>query len=90
MNWSEAIEAAMTSAVLRRESEMWMRVLESGNPALGGIAGAAIKETGREGFRLASAWTHDEKPVLVFQGAESKCLFVPESDDRNAVDWTVI
>ena len=33
--------------------------------------------------------TVDETPALVFMGSGSKCMFVPEDDDRNASDWEI-
>lgn len=97
LTWLQAVDAAQRGHVLRRRSDMWTRVLQAGNPSLqdeGGhwsddLAHAPVIESGQEGFRLVAAWTHDNKPVTVFQGAGSKCLFVPDSDHLAATDWVI-
>lgn len=86
MNWDQAIVAMMGGAMVRRQRDCWERVLErcevSGDPI--------IVEQGTEGCILAHAWTHDNKPVRVLMGAESKALFVPDSDHLAAQDWVII
>ena len=64
-----------------------MRVIDLGEPALAGDEFVPIMESGQEGCRLMHAWTVDEKPVLVFMGSSSKCLFVPDDEHRAATDW---
>jgi hypothetical protein len=49
-----------------------------------------IYEEGEEPMMLAHAWTAEDRPALIFMGAYSKCLFVPESDHRDATDWVVV
>lgn len=82
MNWTAALEAMRKGKHIQRTSQQ-------GRKLIGHSGGLPIYECG-EATRLAYAWTHDNKPVLVFQGTESKVLFVPETDDRNANDWEVV
>lgn len=89
MNWIQAVEVAKSGHCLRRLSESESRVIDHGDATIGGIQGAPIIETGHEGFRLMHAWTADEQPVLIFMGRWSKCLFVPDDEDRNATDWAI-
>jgi hypothetical protein len=94
MNWNEAVAAMRQGHIVRRKSEMWRKVIEptttgedeDGHP----WSSAGIQETGQEGSILAHAWTADEKPVQVFMGASSKCLFVPDDEHRGATDWIVV
>ncbi len=78
MNWPEAVEAMRAGHAVRRKSESLVKVRDDD-----------IRETGQEGSRLMHAWTADEKPALVFMGSSSKCLFVPDDEDRGATDWVI-
>ncbi|MES1979602.1 MAG: hypothetical protein V4451_16290 [Pseudomonadota bacterium] len=95
MNWNDAVLVMREGHSVRRLSEMHMTVLDAGNPELqgdrwqDGIEHAPIFESGQEGCKLMHAWTVDEKPVLVFMGSGSKCLFVPDDEDRGATDWVI-
>jgi hypothetical protein len=79
MNWDEAVEAM-------KRGEKVMRLADCGVSKIGE---ADIREIGMEPAMLAHAWTVDEKPALVFMGAFSKALFVPDSDHRTATDWCI-
>lgn len=79
MNWNEAVEAMRRGKVVRRVSESVRTKIAPD-----------IIETGREPTMLAHAWTVDEQPALIFQGAWTKVLFVPDSDCREATDWVVM
>ena len=79
MNWHEAVQAMRAGGIVRKQSEMWRKQLSD-----------RISESGAEGCYLAHAWSADEKPALVFMGAISRCLFVPDDDDRKAMDWIVV
>lgn len=83
MNWSDAIEAMKRGHQVRRVSEQYRR-------PFGGADGVPIFECGEEPAMLAHAWTYDERPVMVFRGAMSGALFVPDSDHREATDWEVV
>lgn len=95
MNWDQAVVAMMSGHAVRRLSESWVKVTAPGNPELqgehwrDGIEHAAIIESGQEGCKLMHAWTLDEKPVQVFMGSSSKCLFVPDAEHRLATDWMI-
>lgn len=95
MNWNQAVSAMRQGHAVRRLSEMRTKVLDAGNPELqsehwqDGIEHAPIFESGQEDCKLMHAWTVDEKPVVIFMGSSSKCLFVPEHEDRSATDWVV-
>ncbi len=79
MNWLEAIEVMRSGANVQRRSEQTRKQISPG-----------VWECGEEPCMLAHAWTVDERPVLVFRGADSGVLFVPDSDDREATDWVVV
>jgi len=82
MNWREAVKAMRAGNAVRRISETYRkRIGESG--------GVPIFECGTEPCRLAAAWTDDERPVSIFQGTESKQLFVPDDEHRAATDWEI-
>lgn len=95
MTWAEAVEAMLAGHTVRRQSEMWVRTIFPGCPDLqgehwsDGIEHAPVVESGQEGCRLMHAWTVDEKPAKIFMGANSKCLFVPDDEHRNATDWVI-
>ena len=95
MNWSKAVALAQEGFAMRRAADKVMRVLDPGSTDLqgehwrDGIDHAPILESGHEGFRVMHAWTVDEKPVTVFVGSGSKCLFVPDDEMRAATDWEV-
>jgi hypothetical protein len=84
VNWTEAVECMRAGARVRLKSEMWRKVIDAGDDMNPGIV-----ECGMEGCILAHAWTDDEKPVLVFRGADSGQLFVPEDEHRTATDWVI-
>lgn len=84
MNWDQALEKMRAGHPVNRRSQLWARqsdLKQGGTPVI---------ETGTEACCLMHAWTHDNKPVQVFVGAKSKCLFVPDSDLLNATDWQVV
>ena len=83
MNWTQAVAAMKTGKRVQRASQQ-RRTLLSAND------GTPVFECGTEPCLLAHAWTDDEKPVLVFRGAESGVLFVPDSEDRGATDWVCV
>ena len=91
LTWPEAVAAMLRGAYVRRAKDCYLKLVE--RPGDDGFdtahpwAGAPVYESGQEGCYLAHAWTADEKPVQVFMGASSKCLFVPGDDDRAATDW---
>lgn len=78
MNWAEAVAAMRAGHTVRRRSEMWRHQIADD-----------IFENGEEGMRLMHAWTADEAPALIFVGALSKVLFVPEDEHRSATDWEI-
>jgi hypothetical protein len=95
MTWDQAVRAMRDGHIVRRKGEMWVRVIEEAREAEPDEddhewSMAGIRETGQEGCYLAHAWTHDEKPVQVFMGASSKCLFVPDDEHRSARDWVIV
>ena len=79
MNWEQAVAAMRRGEVVRRFSQAYLKQKAPG-----------FFETGEEGCRLAAAWTVDNTPVFVFQGADSQCLFIPESHHIEATDWVVV
>lgn len=83
MNWPDAIAAMQRGQHVQRTSQRYRALI--GRTA----DGIPIYECGTEPMRLAAAWTHDGRPVTVFQGAGSKSLFVPDADDVEACDWEV-
>jgi hypothetical protein len=95
MNWRDAVEIMKLGHPVRRASEAVTRVIDPGCPDMqgehwrDGIEYAPILESGQEGCRLMHAWTVDEKPVMVFMGSSSKCLFVPDDEHRTATDWEI-
>ena len=95
MNWDQAVQLARMGHIMRRKSEMVERVIDEGNPdSMTGnwrddAEHAPVIESGQEGFRLMHAWTDTEAPVLVFVGEGSKCLFVPDDEQRGATDWVI-
>jgi hypothetical protein len=94
LNWQQAVEAMRAGRYVRQASQMYLRCIEptsegddeDGHP----WSAAGIYESGQEGYYLAHAWSHDDKPVLVFMGASSKMPFVPEGDHFEATDWLVV
>lgn len=82
MNWTEAVEAMKAGHHVHRASEQKRELI-------GDNGGIPIYDCGTEAMRLAAAWTDQGTPVLVFQGAGSKALFIPEADDMAATDWTI-
>jgi hypothetical protein len=96
MNWAQAVARMREGFTVNRQSEMCTRVIDPGRPDLqgehwrDGLEHAPIVESGQEGARLMHAWTADDKPALVFMGADSKCLFVPDSEHRSANDWVIV
>lgn len=88
--WALAVAAMKRGAIVRRASECFSRMIAPENDAEHEWSAAAIYETGQEGCYLAHAWTVDEKAVLVFMGASSKTLFVPDEDHTSANDWIEI
>lgn len=95
MNWHQAVQLMKLGHAVRRTSDCTVRVIDPGNPELqgehwrDGIEHAPIVESGQEGCKLMHAWTVDEKPVQVFMGSSSKCLFVPDDEHRDATDWEI-
>lgn len=80
MNWAEAVQTMRKGQPVHRTSQVWrVQVGEAG--------GLPVFDCGREACMLAAAWTDDERPVMVFRGAESGVLFVPDDEDRAAEDW---
>lgn len=82
MNWAEAVQAMKRGHHVHRASKQQRKLI-------GHSDGVPIYECGTEAMRLAAAWTSDGIPVLVFQGAGSKVMFVPEQDDMAANDWEI-
>jgi hypothetical protein len=82
MNWIEAVDAMKRGHHVHRKSQQQRKLI-------GHSDGVPIYECGTETTRLAAAWTDDGRPVLVFQGAGSKALFAPETDDTEATDWEI-
>lgn len=80
MNWTEAVAAMKTGKHVQRASEQTRNLI-------GSTDGVPIYECGEEACLLAHAWTDDERPVMVFRGAGSGQLFVPDSEHREANDW---
>ena len=83
MNWGEAVTAM-------RNGDCVQRLCDQSNTLIGHSHGVPVYQGGQEPMRLAHAWTGEETPVMIFQGACSRCLFVPDSDHRNAKDWVVV
>lgn len=80
MNWLEAVEAMRAGLIVRRRSEMYTRHVRDN-----------IFETGMEGCRLLAAWSSESQPVLVFAGAESGVMFVPDAEwHEAATDWEIV
>lgn len=84
MNWQKAVQAMRAGQTVVRRSEQYCRLIDSGE-----FGDLPVYETGREGYRLMHAWTVDEKPVQVFVGSVSRCLYVPGDEDLTANDWEV-
>lgn len=83
MNWNEAVSAMRLGKRVQRESERR-------HEPIGSICGLMVYESGQEPVMLAHAWTADERPVMVFRGAESGVLFVPDAEHRMADDWVIV
>ena len=83
MNWAEAVTAMQAGHQVQRASEQHRALI-------GDSDGVPIYECGQEPCLLAHAWTADEQPALVFRGARSGELFVPDSEHRNACDWVLV
>lgn len=81
MTWEEAVNAMLAGHQVRRASEAATLVLSE--------TGVSVAECGVEPCILAAAWTHRNEPVRVFQGAWSRQLFVPDTEDTQATDWQV-
>lgn len=82
MNWAEAVEQMRRGHTVHRASEQQRALISEPGES-------AIYECGTEGVRLAAAWSVDDAPVFVFQGAGSKVMFVPEDHHKEALDWEV-
>lgn len=82
MTWDEAVAAMRAGKSVQRRSLVQRKLI-------GHSDGVPIYECGTEACRLAAAWSDDECPVRVFQGAGSKAMFVPDEDDRRATDWEI-
>ena len=95
LTWEQAVEAMHQGSIVRRASDCYLKLVE-GRREMDPDEDehewevAAVYESGQEGCYLAHAWTADEKPVKVFMGASSKCLFVPDGEHREATDWVVV
>lgn len=82
MNWSEAVEAMKKGHHVHRKSEQKRELI-------GNSDGIPIYECGMEASRLVAAWTVDGQSVLVFQGAGSKCMWIPDEEHMSATDWEI-
>lgn len=78
MNWQSAVTAMRAGAIVQRASEQASRLC------------CGIVTKGEEPCRLADALTADRQQVMVFQGAETRCLFVPRDEHTRAQDWVVV
>jgi hypothetical protein len=93
LTWDQALEAMRAGKYVRQASQMYLRCIEPSHEADEDEhpwATAGVYESGQEGCFLAHAWTDDNKPVCVFMGASSKCVFVPDGEHFEATDWVVI
>lgn len=79
MNWDEAVKHMERGHHMRRRSEVPEQI--------GEVNGMPVCASGTEPIMLLAAWTHDDRPVLVFIGAWSRAPFVPQSEDLVARDW---
>lgn len=77
MNWAAAMAMALRNHTLNRVSLMAHEV--DGNTTY----------MGEEGFKIMYGWSHEDTPVTVFVGAQSKCLFIPTEEDKKALDWII-
>ena len=82
MNWGAAVLAMRKGYVVRRRPH----VVETSE--IDGMT--VVFRESDEGIRLMYAWTVDEKPTLIFMGAESKQFFIPSSEDQKATDWAIV
>lgn len=82
MKWTEAVAAMKAGHHVHRVSQQQRKLI-------GHSDGVPIYECGTEAMRLAAAWTDEGKLVMVFQGAGSKAMFVPEEEDMEANDWEI-
>lgn len=78
MNWTQAVDAMRAGATVRRKSEDYHHIR------------GEFYYTGEEACRLGDALTHDRQQVQVFQGANSRVLFVPGPRHMDATDWFVV
>ena len=76
--WALAVDAMRQGKHVVRASQS----APPGNPLNGTFIGVGV-----EPVRLVAAWTDDQTPTIVFQGAWSKCMFAPEVEDEQANDW---
>lgn len=83
MNWHEAVVAMQKGGSVYRKSQRTRRLIGESED------GIPIYDCGQESMRLVTAWTQDNRPVMVFQGSDSKVLFVPDADDITATDWAI-
>jgi hypothetical protein len=95
LTWEQAVEAMRAGKYVRRASEMYLRCIEPTREAdpdedSHPWTEAGVYESGQEGCYLAHAWTDDNKPVRIFMGAGSRCLFVPDGEHMEATDWVVV
>lgn len=81
MNWDKAVDAMRAGHSVNRRSQLWARQSDGD---------ATVIETGMEACRVMDAWSVDDKPVRIFVGSDSRCLFVPDSDMLTAADWQVV
>lgn len=83
MNWLEAVTAMKSGQRVQRASEQGRKLISENS-------GVPIYECGQEPSLLAHAWSADEQAVMVFRGAHSGELFVPDSEHREANDWVCV
>jgi hypothetical protein len=81
MNWWQAVTAMKQGRHVARSSEIRRVRIHTGDPD------TVIYDCGTESSFLAAAWSVDNKPVFVFMGAESKCMFCPSEEQMAATDW---
>jgi len=81
VNWSEAIEAMRAGKHVRRRADAVTHTAWVGD--------MPIEVSGEEAMCLRAGWTTDNQPVMVFVGAESRCLLVPEAHHVEATDWEI-
>lgn len=83
MNWSQAVAAMLRGHNVVRASEQKRQLVGTAPDGL------PIYDCGTEPRCVAAAWTTDDRPVMVFQGAETRTLFIPEDEERSATDWEI-